>query len=192
MNAKYRQLPGRPAAYRADTGMGQEPTSPAPRSRPASQEDFKNFIETPAWYTVSLLLGGNVNDNIAGAAALRPERYVLRRITWATNGDTPAFGGFGFGSVQGRSVEVSWGDEFTQFLGQQPSLLSALFGDSDGFLDLPGEGLLFQGRQSLNVKLRRIFWPGGAQIPAAETRFDVTFHGLGLLPKNSGGFSGGA
>jgi hypothetical protein len=142
----------------------------------------------PAWYTATVILGGAANASNAASAPLRPERFVLRRITWASVGDTPLGGGFGFGSIQGRAVEISWGDEFTNFLGNQPALLSALFGDSDGFLDLPGRGLLFQGRQSLNAKLRRIVWPSTGE-PVAF-RFDIVFHGFGLLPKGVGGASG--
>ncbi len=89
-------------------------------------------------------------------------------------------------SQQGRAVEVSWGDSFTRFLGTNSSLISALFGDSNGFLDLPGVAL-FQGSQNLQVTLNRLFWPfqiGGAfQQNPRNVRFDFVFEGVGLLPK---------
>lgn len=174
-------------AYRQPLSLGQVPlpTSPAP----AQQQTPPGYIEVPAWYTVSMILGGAVNDAAGGSIPLRPERFELRRITWCTQADvypfvtTPAPT-----SIQGRCVEMTWGDEFTQFMGGQPALLSAIFGDSQGFLDLP-QGILFQGRQSFNVKLKRLQWPDADTTPA-PARFDIVFHGVGLLPAGSGGYSG--
>ena len=85
------------------------------------------------------------------------------------------------GSAQGRSVTVQWDDEFTKFLGQQPALVSALFGDSQGFLDIP-KGVLFQGKQALTITLNRILWPDPDTNPAT-TQWDFVFQGVGLLPK---------
>ena len=176
--------------------MGADPTSPAPQriAPPAG------FVEVPAIYTTSIIIGGDPNSpsaQAAGSVALRPERFALRRITWATSGDAAAAIGtaaISGTSQQGRVIEASWGDEFTQFLGNQPALLSALFGDSNGYLDLPGYGILFQGRQTLNVKLRRIMWPAPVTnpvtFPPIDTRVDICFQGVGLLPANTGGVSG--
>jgi hypothetical protein len=85
--------------------------------------------------------------------------------------------------MQGRSVEILWGDEFTQFMGNRPCLLSAVFGDSNGFLCLPPPGIFFAGRQSLSLVLTRVLWPS-AQTEEAITRFDFSFQGRGILPKN--------
>ena len=84
-----------------------------------------------------------------------------RRITYATTADLAQPGlaspeesalPFSAGSQHARAVEVSWGDEFTQFLGRQSALVASIFADSQGFLDVPGLAL-FQGSQSLNVTL---------------------------------------
>lgn len=139
------------------------------------------FNTIPAFYTVSIDLAGTDGAQQSGSVPTRPEPFVCRRISWATTGDTPVIGGTanGSGSVQGRAIEVSWSDEFTQFLGSRPCLLSALFGDSNGFLDFP-KPVLFQGKQALTVTLRRILWP--ASTTPATTRFDFCFQGLSLLP----------
>jgi hypothetical protein len=176
--------------------LGADPTAPSPERITPPQ----GFVEVPAIYTTSIILGGDPllpSAQVGGSVALRPERFALRRITWATSGDAFAVAGpaaLGVASQQGRCIEASWGDEFTQFLGNQPALLSALFGDSNGYLDLPGYGILFQGRQTLNVKLRRILWPAPTTdpvtFPPIDTRIDICFQGVGLLPANTGGVSG--
>lgn len=141
------------------------------------------FNTIPAFYTVTIALAGDVGATQAGSVPLRPEPFLCARITWATSGDTPAFLGDASvgtaGSAQGRSVEVTWGDEFTQFLGNRPCLLSALFADSQGFLDFP-RPLLFQGKQSLTVQLSRVLWPSGSDPDTV--RFDFCFQGLSILP----------
>lgn len=172
-------------AYLQPHALGQEPTAPAPG--PLALRD--DFVEVPAFYTVSIILGGETGAQQGGSAALRPERFECRRITYAAQADAPPFISFPFGNPTGNCVEISWGDEFTQFLGNQPALLAALFGSQNGFLDLP-QGILFQGRQTLNVKLRRLQWPDPATEPQ-DSRIDVTFHGVGLLPRGTGGYSGG-
>jgi len=176
--------------------MGQQtpPTAQAPESGRVYQDGYRVlpdglFVEVPAWYTINLIIGGNTDDQASGSVALRPERFECRRVTYAAQGDTPPFIDLPVGAaVTGSCVEVSWGDEFTRFLGEQAALLNALFGTANGFLDMPA-GVLFQGRQSLNAKLRRLNWPGIATEPA-DTRIDITFHGVGLLPANTGGVSG--
>jgi hypothetical protein len=155
-------------------------------------EYYKGFVEIPAFYTVSINLGGEDDAANGGAVPIRPEPFVLRRITWATTGDVPAFvGPSSGGSAQGRVVEVQWSDNFTKFLGNQPCLISALFGDSQGFLDLPKKGILFQGRQVLQVDLHRLIWPDADSTPAT-TRWDFNFQGVALLPKgtNASGSAG--
>jgi hypothetical protein len=143
------------------------------------------FNVIAAFYTVSVQLAGDEGSTQAGSVPIRPEPFLLKRITWATDGDTPWNIGAGIsaGSAQGRSVEVSWEDEFTKFLGSRSCLLSALFADSQGFIDLP-RPLLFQGKQSLSVTLRRLFWPAEDHtlFPPATCRFDFSFQGLSLLP----------
>jgi hypothetical protein len=143
------------------------------------------FNVIAAFYTVSIELAGTVGATQAGSVPIRPEPFILKRITWATSGDAPSVIGAqsGIGSAQGRSVEVSWEDEFTKFLGSRSCLLSALFADSQGFIDLP-RALLFQGKQSLSVQVRRLFWPAedSGLHPPTITRFDFSFQGISLLP----------
>lgn len=144
----------------------------------------KLFTTIPAFYTVSIDLAAADGSQQSGSVQLRPEPFVCKRITWATTGDSPKLVGpsNGSGSIQGRSVDVTWADEFTQFLGARSCLLSALFGDSQGYLDFP-KPILFQGKQSLSVTLRRIFWPADTDdFPAATVRFDFNFQGLSVLP----------
>lgn len=140
----------------------------------------KLFNVIPSFYTVSIELAGSPGATQAGSVPIRPEPFLLKRINWACSGDAFAdvVGLAGGGSAQGRSVEVSWEDEFTKFLGSRSCLLSALFADSQGFVDLP-RPLLFQGKQSLSVTLRRLFWPGDTPD---ISRFDFSFQGLSLLP----------
>lgn len=161
-------------------GVGQHPQEFDDESK-----DFPGYIEVPAFYTVSILLDGADDAEMSGSTPIRPEPFVCRRITWATSGDAPVFitGPSPAGSPQGRTVEVTWSDEFTKFLGNQPCLVSALFGDSQGFLDFPRKGILFQGRQVLSVNLHRLIWPDADSTPAA-TRWDFNFQGVMLLPKN--------
>ncbi len=135
--------------------LPQQPTTPAPRK----PDDLGDFIEVPAFYTISVTLGGVANDQVAGSVPLRPERFLCRRITYAFQADSPPYVLAAFGSPNANCVEIIWGDEFTQFLGANPALMGALFGQANGFLDLP-QGILFQGRQSLNASLRRLQWPG--------------------------------
>lgn len=142
---------------------------------------YDNFQKVPAYYTITIVLGGEAGDPKAGSTPLRPEAFIAERITWACN-ESPLdyMGGTALGgSPQGRAVRVTWGDEFTSFLGKQPVFLSALYGDSDGFLDL-GRGILFQGKQTLNAALTRISDPTKGDAP--ELEFDINFQGIGLLP----------
>jgi|SRR5690349_9064102 len=143
------------------------------------------FNTIPAFYTVTIELAGTVGASQSGAVALRPEPFLCKRITWASTGDAPSVigGSTAAGSAQGRSVEASWEDEFTKFLGARSCLLSALFADSQGFIDFP-RPVLFQGKQSLAVTLRRLFWPAEDDdtFPPVTTRFDFNFQGLALLP----------
>jgi hypothetical protein len=175
-------------AYQQQNALGEMPNGPRPGGSPTDSSGVENdprfdgFEKIPAFYTVSINLGGSQGATESGAVQLRPEPFVLKRITWATNGDCyPALAVAEAGySVQGRAVSIQWADEFTKFLGNQPVLISALFGDSNGFLDIP-RGALFQGKQSLSCTLTRLVWPSEAE--AINTRFDFCFQGLGLLPK---------
>jgi hypothetical protein len=178
-------------ATMGQTAQQRPPTTPAPESQRVYQDGLRiierqAFVEVPAWYGIAIQMGGNAGDEANGSVALRPERFELRRITYAAQADSPPFL-FITGSATGNAVEVSWGDEFTRFLGEQAILLNALFGSNSGFLDMPAN-VLFQGRQSLNAKLRRLMWTGTDE--PGETRIDIAFHGVGLLPANTGGVSG--
>lgn len=164
--------------YKAQEGLGQHP-----RWEPGLESNvaFDKFVKLPAFYTITINLGGDPGSNLGGSVPIRPEPLVIRRITFACTGDTPVFtSGLFSGSVQGRSVEITWGDEFVSFLGDIPCLMSALFGDSQGYLDIP-RGILIQGRQTLKCKLNRILWPD-LEIEPAVTRFDICFQGIALLP----------
>lgn len=149
-------------------------------------ERFKAYTRLPAWYPINLELGGEDGDNVRANTQLRPEPFVLYRISWATTADTFPFYRnpmIANGSIHGRSVECRFGDAFTTFLGQSDALVSAVFGDANGFLDIP-RGALFQGSQPIDVSLTRLFWPGflddGGQ--RATTRWDFVFAGMALLP----------
>ena len=176
-------------AYQAQNALGEMPNGPRPAGPPmhhgGNVEDdpiFSKYEKIPAFYTISINLGGASGNTESGSVQLRPEPFVLKRITWATNGDCyPALAAAEAGySVQGRAVTIQWEDEFTKFMGNNPALISSIFGDSNGFLDIP-RGALFQGKQSLSAKLTRLVWPSDAE--AIVTRFDFVFQGLGLLPK---------
>jgi hypothetical protein len=161
------------------SSLGQHPTDVGSKLR--DDPAFAQFNKIPAWYVVTIDLPGTAGAPVANTTPLRPEPFILERITWATTGDTPAFvTGSPGGSAQGRSVTVLFDDEFTKFLGKNPCLVSALFGDSNGYLDL-ARGMLFQGKQSLGVTLQRLLWPDPDTTPGT-TRWDICFQGVSLLP----------
>lgn len=153
-----------------------------PRAYYEEDELWPGYAKVPAWYPISIDLPGTDNVRTGGSVNLRPEPFVLRRITWATTGDVaPAVNADQSSagqSIQGRSVLMRWQDEFTQFFGQREALVSAIFGDSQGFLDLP-RGIVFDGKQTLSVELTRLFWP--SDTDPITTRWDFVFQGLSLL-----------
>jgi hypothetical protein len=155
-----------------------------------------NFTKVPAFYPVVGTLGPDDGDEVTLTTQLRPEPFVLKRITWATNGDqvldpddpqeADELTTITNWTQQGRAVECRFGDSFTNFLGRNFALVSALFGDSQGFMDIPGT-LLFQGSQNLEVELRRLLWPYQIGPDIVEpnlqnTRWDFVFAGVSLLP----------
>jgi hypothetical protein len=149
-------------------------------------DEFKNYNQVPDWYTIKIILPGTAGAKQGGAVGLRPSPFVCTRVTWATNADIFRIAGpyFFHHSPQGRCVEVRFGDAFTRFFSERSALVSAVFGDSDGFLDLPS-GLLFQGSQPLEVELTRLFWASifdTDEVPPVDTRWDFVFHGISLLP----------
>lgn len=148
-------------------------------------EAFKLYNRLPAFYTVSIILGGDDGANKRNNTQLRPEPFVCKRVTWATTGDTLRYYGAPFtmqDTFQGATVECRFGDSFTTFLGQNAGLVTAVFGSSNGFLNL-SKGIVFQGSQPVDVSLTRLSWPGGQGIPRADTRWDFVFHGTALLPQ---------
>ena len=149
-------------------------------------EAFKLYNQIPAFYVVKIILGGADGANKAANTQLRPEPFYCTRITWATTGDTLRFYGAPMSvnqSIQGATVECKFGDSFTTFLGQNAGLVTAVFGDSNGFLRL-SKGILFQGSQPIEVDLTRLAWPGLPGVADPEdTRWDFVFHGVGLLPQ---------
>lgn len=184
-------------AYQQQIALGQVAAAAAAarqQQRPVvAAGDIENdprFTKIPAWYVCTISLAGTVGATGPGNAQLRPELFVLKRISWATTGDVypyaDSYPGF---SIQARSVTLSWSDEFTKFMGNSPGLVASVFGDSNGFLDLP-RAALFQGSQTLGLTLTRLFWP--SQLAAAVTRWDFVFTGFGLLPRgvNQSGTAG--
>lgn len=156
--------------------------------------DFTKYTQLPDWYRVRIMLPGTPGATERGSKQLRPEPFWCRRITFSTNGDLVQYTQFPatFGSTQGRACRVRFGDAFTQFFGTRSALVSAVFGDSQGFLDLP-DGILLQGSQPIVVELTRLFWPGTYQnVPEQETQWDFVFHGISLLPRgvNQAGSAG--
>lgn len=150
----------------------------------AAEDDprYAQFNKIPAFYVINITLGGVANDTMTGTVTLRPEPFILKRITWATTGDTyPAVDQEPGYSLQGRAVTMKWGDEFTKLFGNTSSLVAAAMGDSNGFLDII-KGALFQGSQTLDMNLTRLHWP--ANTTAISTRWDFVFSGLALLPPN--------
>lgn len=181
--ARYQQREAAQAPVYALLGQGPEDSDTPPDWAP-ELPPLRQWDRIPQFYRIAIDLGGNAGDIAAGSVAIRPEPFVCKRITWATTGDTRTQLGIVTPiSQQGRSVAVTWGDEFTRFLGEQSTLLSAMFGDSNGYLDLPG-GILFQGRQTLNASLTRLLWPVTGE--AISTTFHIQFQGLGLIPPNRG------
>ena len=84
----------------------------------------------------------------------------------------------------GRCAEMEWEDEFTKFLGGRRVLVSALLGDSNGFLDLP-KLIRSEGKQILTVSLNQLFYPWpppGEGAPFPDFRWDFVFHGTDLYP----------
>lgn len=156
-----------------------------------AQKAFRLYNELPAFYTVTIPLGGGIGDPATRNTQLRPEPFLCKRISWATTADTLRFYGLEaitqWGSIHGSVVECRFGDSFTTFLGTNAGLVRAVFGDSNGFLELP-KGILLQGSQPIEVSLTRLAWPGfssedGDGAPPAETRWDFVFHGVSLLPQ---------
>jgi hypothetical protein len=163
---------------RANEGMPYPFDRPDFRNRP----DLAGYWFLPAWYTVTINLGHHAGDTARGSVQLRPETFVMYRIGWATTGDTPPWEETESGtpSKQGRSVQVSFSDEYTQFV-TQPTLISAIFGDSCGFLDIP-QAVQLRGKQSITVEITRVQYPGTPPEQEADfTRFDFCFMGVGLL-----------
>ena len=193
---------GMPSPYSADAGFqaphalgAAEPALP-PQSHPVymgpgleNDPRWRDFEKIPSWYVISISLAGQSGAIQGGSTPLRPEPFIAKRITWATTGDvapnvTSAAINASGGSIQGRSVNITWQDEFTNFMGTRPALISSLFGDSQGFLDLQ-RGLLFQGKQALSVNLTRLFYPDPSFEAGEEPTviFEFTFHGISMLPK---------
>lgn len=173
-----------------DAQRGGDPAQNIARTAREQHNPDGEYIEIPAFYNIVIPnLGPNTGDDATGDVTLRPEDFVCERITWAALQDLVAILEAGSSlSFIGRSVEVAWGDEFTRFLNKDPALISAAFGDSNGFLDFPN-GIRFQGKQTLSVTCRRVLGVGEIEVPG---RIDFTLHGFGLLPRGSGGYSGGA
>lgn len=164
------------------------PQPAAPQWRDYVPEEYRDWVQIPTWYTLTTELAGAAGSTANATEQTRPERFIPIRITYGTTEDiflgnqsgavdpSPPF--VIQNSVAARSVRVSFRDEFTHFMGTRQGMVSALFGDSSGFLDFP-KGILFQGKQTLYVECTRIVeiyedFPGGV--------WDFIWHGVCLLP----------
>ncbi len=112
------------AEYQRVHALGQPPNSrqshpteaPVPRPLRKESEDYPGFVEIPAFYTVSIVLGGADDAVKSGSTNIRPEPFVCRRITWATTGDAPKFitvpsvvgSAHGARDLGGRVHKVPW------------------------------------------------------------------------------------
>lgn len=165
-------------------------------------ERFRGWVKVLSQDPLNLILGPKVNDTISGSVTLRPERIILKRISWACDGEqqnpyngipaAPNVNGWDpvvMNSIQGRCVEMEWFDEFTKFMSDRKALVVALLGEPG----LNGVGLpkpiLLQGKQTISIRLNRIRWP----FPIGPiddknwpdpfpVRFDFVFHSIMLLP----------
>jgi hypothetical protein len=173
-----------------------DPIERGARARFIGDRELALYTQLCAFYTVTVNLNYLSGAVSKAARMTRPEPFVVRRIQWATTGDTLLGSAGGTvlhppGSLQGRTVRLRFGDAFTQFLGQRAGLVSAVFGDSNGFMDLP-KGIVFGGSQNLEVELTRLFRPSAISEPAEEiagllppsNRWDFVFSGVSLLPHN--------
>jgi hypothetical protein len=162
------------------SALGAAPRAAGASYRAADDPAFAGFNKVPANYVISITLAGAPNSSQPGTVSLRPEPFILERITWATNGDTYPFVDQEPGySLQGRAVRMRWGDEFTKLFGNSPAFVAAALGDANGFLDIV-KGILFQGGQTLDITLNRTHWPSSTTV--ADTVWDFVFSGLALLP----------
>lgn len=152
---------------------------------------WEQYSKVPTSYTVTVTVTPELGRPVRNNTQIRPEPFVLRRITWADTGDVQQnaqpladFFQFGSASQHARCVEMRWGDSFTDFI-DEPALIPAMFGDSDGFLDISGT-LLFQGSQMLAVECTRLDWPFETttfEPPTYNVDFDFKFEGIMLLPR---------
>lgn len=154
---------------RLDAGVVQ--TAPGKDYALDTERRFEDYTKIPAYYILRVELGPNEHDNQAESITLRPEQFLLRRITWRVTPPivsitlpaqapkrvalgppiAPAYDA-------GSGIAMRWGDEFSKFLGgpgPEPSgLLGALCGEVNGFLDMTREVLL-AGKQTISAFLER-------------------------------------
>ena len=174
-------LPGGPAAKRGH-GLGAEEFG----------EEYRGYTLVPDQYIINIELNSEAGQSEADSVPLRPYDFLLERITWACTGDSAiseddytvnpvwSMGG----SIMGRCTEMEWSDEFTKFMGDRRALVSAVMGDSNGFIKLP-RVLRFVGKQVLSIRLNALFypWPPPTQgTPYPDFRWDFVFHGCDLYP----------
>jgi hypothetical protein len=139
---------------------------------------FRDYTKIPAQYVARVTLNGAAGTSATAAVKLRPEPFLLKRITWAAVPIYDAQNNNFSAYDTGQSIELKWGDEFVKFLGDQPGLLQSLFGSPFGFLDLTREAL-FNGNQTLSAEFRRLV---PTLIPTQQ-QVELVFHGTGLLPR---------
>lgn len=138
----------------------------------ATEQQFADYTKVPAVYVLRFELGPDAFAQDSDSLNLRPEQFLLRRITWRV---TPVIinahsaGEPDFQFVAGppivpaydpaSCIEVHWEDEFSKFIGGSgpaPSgMLGAIFGEVNGFLDQTRE-ILFAGKQTLSATVSRL------------------------------------
>jgi hypothetical protein len=165
---------------------------------------YLNYTKVLAKYVINIILGWKVPAAESGSVTLRPEDFLWKGGRTVNNGEIQnpwrnnqageleanANGWYPYigKSIQNRCVEMEFSDEFTKFMADKKAFIAAIFGDSDGFLDLP-KPIILQGKQTLTIRLNRINWPFPIGPINDETwpdpfdvRFDFVFDGIMLLP----------
>lgn len=154
---------------RLDAGVVQ--TGPGQAFALASEQRFDEYTKVPAIYVMRASLGSEDNAVESMSVNLRPEQFLLRRLTWRV---TPLIVTVDFEGTEvtypllppiaplydpAECLSLKWGDEFTKFIGGSgpapAGLFGALMGEVNGFLDMTRE-ILFSGKQTISAEVQRV------------------------------------
>lgn len=155
---------------RLDAGAVQ--TAPGRSYALAAEQQFADYTKVPATYVLRFELGPDAFASDSASVNLRPEQFLLRRLTWRCTPLLVQFTPEGGKPIvlmaeppiaphydPASCIEVRWEDEFTKFLGGSgpapAGLLGALMGEVNGFLDQTRE-ILFAGKQTLSATVQRL------------------------------------